>query len=63
MMPSLHFIAQKKVYHKMKYSIWAADLICLMNLFTSYMHSSNSGEGRYMEWELNRLKSTHSSLQ
>lgn len=46
MIPSLHFIAQKKVYHKMKYSIWAADLICLTNVFTSYMHLSNLGEGR-----------------
>lgn len=46
MIPSLRFVAQKKIYRKMKYSIWAADLICLTNVFTSYMHLSNSGEGR-----------------
>lgn len=62
MIPNLHFLQQMKVYHKMKYSSWAADLICLMNLFTSCMHPSNSGEGRYMEWELNGLRSIHSSL-
>lgn len=54
--------ANRSFHIRWNISGWAADLICLMNLFTSCMHPSNLGEGRYMEWELNGLSPIHSSL-